>query len=150
MTRLFAAGLLAALLSIAPPAAWAQDAADDRRAIERTALDYIEGWYTQDAARMERALHPQLIKRRVGIDSGSDNWYLDEGSGLRLVQATRPAPGEVARPLGDRRREVVILDVFGNAASVKIEADAWVDYLHLVRWEGEWKILNVLWELRPE
>jgi hypothetical protein len=25
-----------------------------------------------------------------------------------------------------------------------------VDYMHLVRWNGEWKIINVLWDLRPE
>jgi hypothetical protein len=22
--------------------------------------------------------------------------------------------------------------------------------MHLVRWNGEWKIINVLWDLRPE
>jgi hypothetical protein len=143
MKRLLAALALVLFLQLAP-AARAQGTAEDRQAIERTALDYIEGWYTQDPERMERALHPQLIKRRIGVDEASGAWYLDEGSGLRLVQATRSAPGEVAPPLGDRRREVVILDVFGNAASVKVEADRWIDYLHLVKWDGEWKILNVL------
>jgi len=29
----------------------------------KTALDYTEGWYAGDAARMERALHPELAKR---------------------------------------------------------------------------------------
>lgn len=144
--------MLAAMLVVLLPVgvSAAEPRAADRAAIERTALDYIEGWYTQDADRMERALHPQLIKRRVGVDGASGQWYLDEGSGLRLVQATRPAPGEVAPPLEGRRREVTILDLYGNAASVKIEADGWVDYLHVVNWNGEWKILNVLWELRPE
>ena len=35
----------------------------DDAAITRTALDYIEGYYDGDAARMERSLHPQLAKR---------------------------------------------------------------------------------------
>ena len=35
----------------------------DSAGITRTALDYIEGWYTGDATRMERALHPELAKR---------------------------------------------------------------------------------------
>ncbi len=26
----------------------------------------------------------------------------------------------------------------------------WIDYLHLARWNGEWKIVNVLWELKPK
>lgn len=142
--------LISLLLLLLPAPAMAQDRASDRAAIEHAALDYIEGWYTQDAARMERALHPALVKRRTGTLPENGQTYLDEMSGLRLVQATRPAPGEQARPLGNRRREVMILDLFGNTASVKIEADAWVDYLHLVKWNGEWKILNVLWEPRPE
>ena len=48
-----------------------------------------------------------------------------------------------------RRSEVVILDVYENAASVRVDASGWVDYLHLIRWNGQWKIFNLLWELRP-
>ena len=35
----------------------------DRDAIVRVALDYFEGWFDGDAARMERVLHPDLAKR---------------------------------------------------------------------------------------
>jgi hypothetical protein len=97
---------------------------------------------------MERALHPQMVKRRVLLDAASGKSALDHGDAQRLIQATRPAPGEKARPLGNRRRDVTILDVHGNAATVKVDADDWVDYLHLVKWNDEWRILNVLWELR--
>jgi hypothetical protein len=141
-------GLL--ILSVCFPAVLHAATPDEEAAISATALDYIEGWYTRDPERMERALHPQLVKRRVGVDPGSGDTYLDEGSALRLVQGTRPPPGETVPPLGSQRREVTVLDVYGNAATVKIDADDWVDYLHLVKWNGEWKILNVLWELRPE
>lgn len=135
--------LLAATVLAAEPVATA-----DAAGIRRAALDYIEGWYTQDAARMERALHPQMVKRRVLLDEAGGRSALDHGDAQRLIQATRPAPGQAPRPLGNRRREVSILDVHGNAATVKVDADDWVDYLHLVKWNGEWKILNVLWELR--
>jgi hypothetical protein len=40
--------------------------------------------------------------------------------------------------------------VYQNAASVKVVASDWIDYLHLARWNGTWKIVNVLWELEPE
>jgi hypothetical protein len=26
----------------------------------------------------------------------------------------------------------------------------WIDYMHLAKWNGEWKIANVLWELKPQ
>ncbi len=44
---------------------------------------------------------------------------------------------------------MVILDVFGNAATVRAEARDWIDYLHLGKVDGQWKIINVLWELKP-
>jgi hypothetical protein len=44
----------------------AESSADDRAAVVRTALDYFEGWFDGDAARIERALHPELAKRSLG------------------------------------------------------------------------------------
>ena len=45
------------------PCAVAQNKSSDDDAIRKPANDYIEGWYTGDAARMEGALHPELAKR---------------------------------------------------------------------------------------
>jgi len=36
----------------------------------QTVLDYFEGWFEGDAARMERALHRDLAKRRSGEELG--------------------------------------------------------------------------------
>jgi hypothetical protein len=36
----------------------------------------------------------------------------------------------------------------GNNARVRVDADAWIDYMHLALWNGEWKIINVLWAER--
>jgi hypothetical protein len=33
---------------------------------------------------------------------------------------------------------------------VKIVASGWVDYLEEVKFDGQWKILNVLWELKSQ
>jgi hypothetical protein len=45
---------------------------------------------------------------------------------------------------------VSILDTFEGAASVKIVANDWIDYLHVAKFNGRWVIVNVLWELKPE
>lgn len=121
---------------------------NDEAAIRRAALDYIEGWYTGDAARMKRALHPKLAKRMVFRDRETGESRLNHHDYAALVRGTS-AGGGTSTPPTERRNEVRILDVYENAASVRIDASAWVDYLHLVRWNGEWKIVNVLWELAP-
>jgi hypothetical protein len=47
-------------------------------------------------------------------------------------------------------KEVTILDRYNNAAVVKIVASDWIDYLEVAKINGEWKIINVLWELKPK
>ena len=139
---------VASLVIIIPVAAHAQENAD-RTAIRNAALDYIEGWYTGDATRMERALHPELAKRIVRTNPSGGGSMLDQQSAMTLVQGTRTGYGKQT-PEARRLKEVTILDIYENAASVKIVASDWIDYLHLARWDGSWRIVNVLWELKPQ
>jgi len=124
----------------------AQSAADSS-GIRQAALDYIEGYYEGDGTRMERALHPELAKRIVRTnDQGRSQ--LAQMSAMSLVLGTRAGGGKDT-PVADRRKDVTILDIYQNAASAKIDASGWVDYLHLAKWNGRWVIVNVLWELHP-
>src|SRR5262245_41783957 len=139
---LVAIGLLAGAVEMR-----AQDApAEDLEAIRRTALDYIEGWYEGDGEKMARALHPDLAKRMVsGKDGQSQLNLLDK---QKLVDAARSGRGK-STPLAEQRKDVKILEVFGKTATVRLDARDWVDFLHIVQWNGRWVIINVLWEPRP-
>jgi hypothetical protein len=70
-------------------------------------------------------------------------------SAMTLVQLARAGDGKDI-PKERQQRDVTVLDVFGNAASAKIIASDWIDYLHLAKWRGRWVIVNVLWELKPK
>jgi hypothetical protein len=119
---------------------------EDSLGIRRAALDYIEGWYSADGDRMAQALHPELAKRIMFSDSLGNVWIRGMGA-TELIRGTR-AGGGTRTPVADRRTDVRILDIFQNAASARVDAGGWIDYLHLVRWRGRWVILNVLWEIR--
>ena len=122
--------------------------ADDANAIKQTALDYIEGWYEGNAERMERALHPELAKRIVRTNA-EGNSRLDQMGAMTLVQFTRRGGGKQT-PKEKQQKDVTILDVYENAASVKVVASDWIDYLHMAKYQGKWVIVNVLWELKPK
>ena len=119
----------------------------DSEAIRQTALDYIEGWYEGDAERMERSLHPELAKRMVETNPKGRS-KLNQMSAMSLVQGTRRGGGKDT-PRERQQKDITILDVFQNAAAVKIVASDWVDYLHMAKFNGRWVIVNVLWELKP-
>jgi putative lumazine-binding protein len=136
--------ILTGLLSTAP--LLTAQTADDSLGIKQAALNYIEGWYTGNGDRMAQALHPELAKRIMFSDSLGNVWIRSMGAS-ELIRGTR-AGGGAKTPASDRRTDVRILDIFQNAASVRVDAGGWIDYLHLVRWKGQWEILNVLWEIR--
>src|SRR5688572_21748988 len=138
-------GLLLALLA-APATAHAQTAVDSS-SIRATALDYVEGWYEGNPERMGRALHPEQVKRIVVGDTATKRSVLQNMGASALVNGTRHGWGKET-PKDRRQKEVTILDIFGNAASVKAVMADWIDYLHVAKVDGRWVIVNVLWELK--
>ena len=151
MGRIATALGMAAMVALAVTTSAAPAAAQtpaDSTAIVATALDYIDGFYTGDAARMERAVHPDLAKRIVADPAGPDS-KLQNMTADQLVQATaRGSGGRI--PDAAKKEDVKILDIYNNMAAVRIDAGLWIDYLQLSRWNGQWKIVNVLWELTPQ
>jgi hypothetical protein len=139
--------LLVAVVAFGARSLAAQTAADSA-GIRRAALDYVDGWYTADGPRMESALHPELAKRIVVTDPANGRSRLMQQSAMTLVQNTRGGGGSQT-PAAERRHDVAILDIYGGAASARVRAATWVDYLHLGKVNGKWVIVNVLWEMDP-
>jgi hypothetical protein len=149
--RATSAALCVAFFPTSPAAAQARvPSSADSAAIKTTALDYIEGWYEGNGERMERALHPELAKRIMyqPTQAGGRS-RLDSQSAMTLVRNTRAGGGKRTPP-EKQQKDVTILDIYENAASVKVVAGTWIDYLHMARAEGRWQIVNVLWELKPQ
>jgi hypothetical protein len=122
----------------------AEEAGKENAAIKQAALDYIEGWYEASVERMDRALHPDLNKKGVQVIPKTGKTVLNHLRKTNMIEYTRLGSGKNEEK--QATVEVLILDVFKNTASVKTISPDFVDYLHLVKWEGQWKIVNVLWE----
>ena len=109
-------------------------------AIVSTVLDYFEGWFDGDAARMERALHPDLAKRALEQDGVT----LNETTAEWMIDATARGVGRERDP-GDRGIEVQVEDVHGTIASATVRSAVYREYVHVVRTREGWKIVNALW-----
>jgi hypothetical protein len=119
-------------------------AEDDHAAIEATVRDYVDGWYAGDAARMERALHPDLAKRAMRtLPDGTE--YLDTASASNMVAYTTMGFGKGKLPEG-HVNQVTILETTAKMAMAKSVAPEFIDYIHLAKTTEGWKIVNVLWE----
>lgn len=125
----------------APPQA-AADLEKDKAAIVEAVLDYADGYYSGSGERMARAVSPMLTKRglvgRPGVDP-----FLVQMNAEMLVEAARSGRGKLEP---DKRRVAPkVLDVEGDIASAQVFTSGFNDYLHLVKRDGEWRLVSVLW-----
>lgn len=116
-------------------------ASSDAAEIEAVARDYIEGWYAGNVERMDRALHAELVKR---IPQSEDPDSLREVTKTRMIELTADGGGDTPDP----DMEIDIYDIATDIATARVVSPEYVDYLHLVKTSGGWKIANVLFRNR--
>jgi hypothetical protein len=119
----------------------------DSAAITKTALNYIEGYYNTDTQRMAKALSPELVKRIIYKDTSGDA-IQNMGFSQLLLNTRRNKNSGILNKDLPFKADVFIYDIGKNIATVKVVTNKFkfIDYLHLGRVNGEWKIINVLWE----
>lgn len=140
--------LLIATVVLLPVAAGAQTDAD-REGVRAAVLDYVEGIYEVDASRIERSVHPELAKRGFFVKKGETAYSPHVMTFQQLVDLAKSynKDGHVKR---DAPKEIVIFDVSDQTASAKLTAVWGIDYIHLAKYEGKWKFINVLWQTPPK
>jgi hypothetical protein len=119
----------------------------DSLKIKTCSLDYIEGWYNGDTARMDKALHPDLVKMQLATLKQTNDIVINSVSKSNMIAYTKAGFGK-ATPKEKLKNEVIILDIHEDLASVKLISYDYVDYLQLIKCNGEWKILTVLWKMK--
>lgn len=114
--------------------------------ITRVTLDYLESQHKPNPKQMEKALHPRMVKRTFWKDKATQKDYVTEffAENMVILAEKYNVKGDKFPPAP--RKEVKLLDVSDRTASVKLIADEWIDYMHLTKLNGEWKIVNVLWQ----
>ena len=117
---------------------------EDRQRIVTSATDYIESWIAGDGDRMARCMHPELVKGSPQPDQPAGGCNVETMTRAEMVAET--AAGEGAVDAGPY--EVLVLDAYGDGAAVRVLSAAYMDYLHMVRCDDAWLILNVLWQPR--
>ena len=131
---------------VLPALATAQDA-HDRAAVERAALDYLEGFYEGSTEKIRRSVHPDAHKFGFAMRDGAYQripMSFDE----MLAFATR-VKETGNHPPEDAPKRVELLDVLDQTAVAKVHAWWGSDYLTMARYDGAWKIVQVLWQSPP-
>jgi len=145
MTKLLAL----CLFMLALPLVASAQSVDEKEAVRQAVLDYVEGIYEVTPARVERSVHSDLAKRGFFVKKGETIYSPHVMTFQQLVDLAKTynKDGHVAK---DAPKEVVVFDVSDQTASAKLTAVWGIDYFHLAKYEGKWKIVNVMWQTHPK
>ena len=97
---------------------------------------------------MERALHPELNKVLLTRNRATGIQFLYKMGASNLIEGTRAGLGTLDE--AQRNIEVEIYDLNKGMAAVKVTSAMYIDHLQVATFNGEWKIVNVLWVPNPD
>ena len=139
---------LALTLAVITPAPEAQVSAD-RAAVQQAATDYVEAIYLVDPTRIERSVHPDLTKR--GFWREPAKAVYEPQSTMTYAQLMNlAATWNKAGTRDTSVKKVEVLDVLDQTAVAKITASWGIDYMQLAKYDGRWKIINIVWQAHPK
>ncbi|MCB0776655.1 MAG: nuclear transport factor 2 family protein [Chitinophagaceae bacterium] len=121
--------------------------AQEKTKVERACLNYIEGFYEGDTAKLISTLKPTLYK--IGYWKNKNTGAYDFDGQMTWRQAIDYAKRvsekkNFAKP--DAPKKVEILNIGNSIAAAKVTAWWGVDYILLSKEGDKWMIEEVLWE----
>ena len=135
----------AILVLAAAASGMAQEAHSEEAAVRAALEHYLLGHATGDGAHFGIVFHPQSKLFWMRDDTLNTRTSADYIAG---------ASGGPAEDEDQRRREIAMVDVTGDAAVAKVVLDyptvLLTDYMSLLKIDGEWKIVNKIFTAEPK
>ena len=126
------------------------DPINDHEAVERAVLDYVEAFYQGDTSKIYRSILPTVNKYGYSKTRGQQGYTGEPMSfqemlnyALEVKKSGKPIPSSAPK-------KVELLDVQDQTAAAKLTAWWGTDYVLLGKYEGVWKIVEVLWQSTPK
>ena len=116
-------------------------------AVRMAALDYVEGVYNVQPERIQRSVHPNLEKRGFHRKEAAAPYTEGRMTFDQLVNLAKTWNREGKRDTSIKKVEV--LDVLDQTAVAKVTASWGVDFMLLAKFDGAWKITQILWQSPP-
>jgi hypothetical protein len=122
---------------------------EESEAIKQAVLNYALAIYEVKPKLVDASVHPKVQK--VGYAPKK------EGAGYREIWMTFDELRELTAhwnkdghiDAATAKRDIKILDQLDKTATVKLEAEWGIDYIHLAKDGKKWMIMNVIWQTYP-
>ena len=130
---------------------YAQSSANaEKEAVAAAAMDYLVALYEAKPDLIARSVHTDLSKRGYYKKKGETAFTSAPMSYQQLFDLAGSWNKDGKRPVATAPKEVVVYEVLNQTASAKVTALWGIDYMHLAKYDGKWKIVNILWQEPPQ
>ena len=121
----------------------------EKDAVAEAAMDYIIALYEAKPELIARSVHPDLAKRGYYKKKGETSFTSAPMSYQQLYDLAGTWNKDGKRPVATAPKGVTVFEVLNQTASAKATALWGIDYMHLAKYDGKWKIVNILWQEPP-
>lgn len=118
-------------------------------AVTTLARDYCVGFYQIDGDKVQSTCHPSLTKRTIEhaqIPNMPSFDYLTQITYEEIKLLGKAFNRHWGFDPDTARCEIEVYEIRGNIAAVKMTGSVWFDYFHMMRVNGEWTIVNIMYE----
>ena len=118
----------------------------DSLEIKRISLGYLIALQDLKPKLMNEVMNDSLNKVSVGYSRALKKEVVNAISKKRMIENAKNWNKSNSRFPPNPKNEIKILDIYHRIATVKLYSDNWVEYLHLIKLDGKWSIINLLWQ----
>lgn len=98
---------------------------------------------------MNDALAESLVKRGFITNHKTNELQIASATKTQMLEWSGNRPNELEKN-PDIEIKIDIIEIGQNIAMVKTITPNFIDYIHMGKFNNEWKIYNVVWEPNPE
>ena len=121
----------------------------DRDLVFAAVEDYVLGLYEVSPERIARSVDSTLHKIGYYEYGGESYDHVPMTyNELYDLAGTWNSKGDQAND--ESIKEIIIYDVHDKTASAKLIAKWGIDFMHLSKVDGQWKIMNIMWQSPPK
>ena len=124
------------------------DTDKDAEAIRQAVLNYVNSAYDVRPELVDESVSPKLQK--VGYMSRDGKEYREAFMTFdQLKELVSKWNTDGHYDTKTARRDIKVLDQLDRIAVARLDAEWGVDFFHLSKVDGTWKIMNVIWQTVP-
>jgi len=141
--------LLLAVFVLASLPVWGQD--DNKELVHSAIEDYVDALYNVEPDKIARSVDPTLRKIGYWYDSKSGE-YKDNlpMTFQQLYELAAKWNKDGKQATADSPKKIEIYEVNDKTATGKLTAEWGIDLFHLAKVDGQWKIMNIIWQSHPK